>query len=185
MNIMKHMSAADLVWVATALLHREHPKSTGFVPRDIARKVLATEPQHSLDPKTISQHISKHCVANKKPDPSRHRILFQNEDGSYRLYRSGDPFSEGRENGKITPEPAVLAVKYADLLHWYRDEFDQGPIPDRNEDPLLELRGLGSEVWKELGGGEWFIRELRSNWYPNEQSDARQAEHSPGRKRSA
>jgi hypothetical protein len=33
------------------------------------------------------------------------------------------------------------------------------------EDPLLALRGLGKELWKELGGGEKFIHQLRSNWY--------------------
>jgi hypothetical protein len=34
-----------------------------------------------------------------------------------------------------------------------------------DEDPLLALRGLGKELWKELGGGEKFIREMRDNWY--------------------
>jgi hypothetical protein len=33
------------------------------------------------------------------------------------------------------------------------------------EDPLLALRGMGKELWRELGGGEKFIRELRENWY--------------------
>jgi len=35
-------------------------------------------------------------------------------------------------------------------------------------DPILALRGLGKEVWRELGSGENFIRELRSNWYGND-----------------
>jgi hypothetical protein len=34
-----------------------------------------------------------------------------------------------------------------------------------HEDPILALRGLGKELWKELGGGEKFIREMRENWY--------------------
>jgi hypothetical protein len=34
-----------------------------------------------------------------------------------------------------------------------------------DEDPILALRGLGKELWKELGGGEKFIREMRENWY--------------------
>jgi hypothetical protein len=40
--------------------------------------------------------------------------------------------------------------------------------PSKQLDPLLALRGLGRELWKELGGGEKFILELRKNWYGNE-----------------
>jgi hypothetical protein len=32
-------------------------------------------------------------------------------------------------------------------------------------DPILALRGLGKEIWRELGGGEKFIRELRESWH--------------------
>jgi hypothetical protein len=39
------------------------------------------------------------------------------------------------------------------------------PKVSQERDPLLALRGLGKELWKELGGGEKFIHELRSNWY--------------------
>ena len=41
---------------------------------------------------------------------------------------------------------------------------EQKTLPD-GEDPLLALRGLGKELWKELGGGEKFVREMRENWY--------------------
>jgi hypothetical protein len=44
-------------------------------------------------------------------------------------------------------------------------------------DPILALRGVGKELWRELGGGEKFIRELRADWYgakaPTQKSSAR------------
>jgi hypothetical protein len=43
------------------------------------------------------------------------------------------------------------------------------PRPDK--DPILALRGLGKELWKELGGGEKFIREMRENWYGKRETD--------------
>jgi len=46
------------------------------------------------------------------------------------------------------------------------------PKPFEEKDPLLALRGLGKELWKDLGGGEKFIRELRSNSYVKRQDPA-------------
>lgn len=46
------------------------------------------------------------------------------------------------------------------------------PNPFEEKDPLLALRGLGEKHWKELGGGEKFIRELHSNWYGKGQKAA-------------
>jgi hypothetical protein len=40
--------------------------------------------------------------------------------------------------------------------------------PNIDQDPILALRGLGRELWKELGGGEKFIPEMRENWYGRE-----------------
>ena len=39
------------------------------------------------------------------------------------------------------------------------------PNSFEEKDPLLALRDLGKELWRDLGGGEKFIHELRSNWY--------------------
>jgi hypothetical protein len=56
-----------------------------------------------------------------------------------------------------------------------KDPYDQGrnkePNPRSGQaqapeaDPILALRGVGKELWRDLGGGENFIRELRANWY--------------------
>jgi hypothetical protein len=52
-----------------------------------------------------------------------------------------------------------------------KDPYDQGrnkePNPRSGQaqapevDPILALRGVGKELWRDLGGGENFIRELR------------------------
>jgi hypothetical protein len=56
-----------------------------------------------------------------------------------------------------------------------KDPYDQGrnkePNPRSGQaqapeaDPILALRGVGKELWRDLGGGENFTRELHANWY--------------------
>jgi len=162
---MNAISAADLVWIAAASLTREFPDRTGFSPDEIRRRVCELEPDAGFTDATIRTHIGRHCVANKKPDPGKHRKLYANADGTYRLYWPGDPFHPERKNGKILPDPNRTPAKYHDLLDWYRS-LDAGSSKESQEtDPILALRGLGKELWREVGGGEKFIRELRENWY--------------------
>src|SRR3984893_18909003 len=168
MIYMRRLTAATLVWAATATLHKANPERRGFRPREIEQKVLELEPEHGKSSITIKEHITHHCVATRKPDSLPHRMLIQNEDDSYRLYRTGDPCHPGREHGKTTPIRQQMPATYVTLLDWYRNEFDARPALSRAEDPLLALRGLGKELWKGLGGGENFIQGLRSGWYPNE-----------------
>ena len=156
------IKAADLVWIATASLSREHPDRSGFAHEEILRRVNDLEPDHGFPPVTIRTHISIHCVANKPPNPMKHRKLYLNADGTYRLFRQGDSSDPGRRNGKVEPEANSIPEKYRPLVVWYR-QVRPAAVP--KEDPLLALRGLGKELWRELGGGEKFIRELRANWY--------------------
>jgi hypothetical protein len=167
MMIMKMIAAADLVWLATASLEREKPARKGFSHDEIRQRVYAIEPEHGFPDATVRTHITTHCVANKKPDPGKHRKLYMNPDGTYRLYRPGDPCDPGRREGKMSPDPNRIPSKYHDLLEWYRTR-DTGQSPAPEIDPILALRGVGKELWKELGGGEKFIRELRANWYGTE-----------------
>lgn len=64
----------------------------------------------------------------------------------------------------MSPAPNRIPSKYNDLLEWYRTR-DAGQSLAPEVDPILTLRGVGKELWRELGGGEKFIRELRENWY--------------------
>jgi len=182
---MKAISAADLVWIAAASLTREFPERTGFSPDEIRRRVHDLEPDAGFPDSTIRTHIGRHCVANKKPDPGKHRKLYANPDGSYRLYWSRDPFHSERKNGKTLPEPNRIPAKYHELLAWYR-ELDTAPPEELQEtDPILALRGLGKELWRDLGGGEKFIRELRENWYGVDKPARQSAKARPSKRRRA
>ena len=169
-KIMKEISCADLIWVSTALLSREHSERTGFSHDEIRRKAYEIEPGHGFTDSAIRTHISCHCVANAEPDPGKHRKLYRNDDGSYRLYRPGDHYKPARRDGKLLPKRDQLPAKYRDLLDWYESRLGSAQTkPD--DDPILALRGLGKEVWKSLGGGEKFIRDLRENWYGSARLD--------------
>jgi hypothetical protein len=182
---MKDISAANLIWLAVASLSRDDPKRTGFSHDEIRRRVNELEPHHGFPDATIRTHIATHCVANKKPDPGRHRKLYMNPDGSYRLYRPNDSCDLGRKNGKSVPDPNLIPPKYRDLIDWYRTR-DTGPAPISIEgDPILALRGVGKELWKELGGGEKFIRELRENWYGATNPGKMSAPSKSGKKKKA
>ena len=161
--IMKYISAADLVWLATAALTRAHPDRSGFSHDEILGRVEELEPDHGFKAATIPTHITSHCVANKKPDPGKHRKLFLNADGTYRLYRPRDPYHPGRKDGKLLPDANRIPPKYRELLDWYQMTYMHSrPAPD--EDPILALRGLGKDYLRQLGGGEKFLRDLREGW---------------------
>jgi hypothetical protein len=160
MIIMRQISAANLVFLAAASLTREHPDRRDLTHEEIRRRAYELEPEPGQSDHTIRAHISSHCVANKKSDPGKHRKLFINDNGTYRLYRQGDPCDPGRKNGPIAPQPGEVPAKYHELPDWYNSTCENRT----GEDWFASLHGLGAEAWKQLGGGEKFIRELRSNW---------------------
>lgn len=180
---MEPITYADLVWVATALLSRAQPERTGFSHREIRQKVYAIEPAREINDQTVRTHIARHCVANVKPDPGKHRKLYRNPDESYRLYRPGDDYHPDRRNGKTLPKPELLPAKYRELLNWYQSTSRSGGCVTPEKDPILALRGLGKELWKSLGGGEKFIRELRENWYGPASLPAETTGRNPRRKK--
>src|SRR5581483_3562133 len=139
MIIMKRIRCADLVWVATAMLSREHPARAGFTHEEIHRKVYEIEPEHGFTDSAIRTHISSHCVANSDPDPGKHRKLYRNKDGTYRLFRPRDDFRPGRRDGKLLPETEQLPAKYRDLIDWYESMIRASDDMSSNEDPILAL----------------------------------------------
>jgi bifunctional DNA-binding transcriptional regulator/antitoxin component of YhaV-PrlF toxin-antitoxin module len=70
-------------------------------------------------------HASKHCVANKPPNPGRYRILIETTRGRRRLFKKGDPFHPDRQNGKIRPDRADLPPEYQPLIDWYDEVYSQ------------------------------------------------------------
>lgn len=165
---MAKLSIADTVWLATALLHRTHPQAKGFPHEAILRKVSELDP--SLNPRSVSTHLSTHCVASKKANPATLRILSENPDGSLRLFRPGDSFHSTRRTGRTAPKPHALPEQYEYLLKDQTDGSASYLNDSPAEDPILAISGVGKEMWKQLGGGEAFIRALRAEVFPGYES---------------
>jgi hypothetical protein len=158
------MTIADSIWVATALLQKDQPEVTGFDDETILRKTLELDP--TLNPRSVSTHLSSHCVASKKANPQTLRILTKNSDGTLRLYREGDPCHPTRRKGRMAPGPNALPEQYRGLAD-RRGTFSNESAAVVEQDPVLAMRGVGKEMWKALGGGEAFIRALREERFPD------------------
>jgi len=138
------MTLADSVWLATALLHRENSKALDFSGREIIEKATGEKLVEGFRP-GLQVFVSKHCVANKSPNPLRHRILLETTRGRRRLFKQGDPFHPDREGGKIRPDRTELPAEYQPLVDWYDEIYSKAsphrafaPQPD-GMDPLLQL----------------------------------------------
>lgn len=160
-----HILAADRVWIATALLHRENPGREDFSKAEIRDR--GKREGFIGETNTFQVHVNQHCVANRKPNNVNHRMLFRESKGRRRLFRQGDATSPGRI-GKITPNREDIPEKYRFLLDWYQKwsanssrggSGNAGPAID----PLLRLRGSGREIWKHEHADE-FVRNLREGW---------------------
>lgn len=155
------LSVADEVWVATALLHREHPDRESFSAREIEARARREAITPRLRP-GVYVHAIQHGVANRPPNPGRYRILFAVSRSQRRLFRPGDPFHPQRAGARSRPERADLPPRYRSLLDWYAAAFAPATrsAPD---DPLLALRGLGGDLWRGESADDYVAR-LRGGW---------------------
>jgi hypothetical protein len=149
---------ADEVWIATALLHREHPGRADFSLKEIearlSREGLAGENRPGVYP-----HLSVHCVANRPPNGGTYRILFETGPSRRRLYRRGDPYHAKREGGKVAPAREEIPAKYHRLLDWYEREWTPAPT----DDPLLALAARHRALWKHVDADD-YVRQLREGF---------------------
>ena len=60
---------ADEVWIATALLHREHPDRQDFSIQEIVDRARREHPDRDVRP-GVETHVSYHSVAKLKPPDS-------------------------------------------------------------------------------------------------------------------
>lgn len=178
------ITCASEVFIAAALLHREQPGRSDFTIQEIASRA-AKENITGEFRSGINVHASQHCVANRAPNPGKHRMLFATGKHTRRLFLPGDETHEGR-TGKILPDPEELPSRYLPLLDWARRRFEQGPkatigkrayigssavqspsvasgAAGRWLESLFELEGLGKEHWKNVDPDE-FVRKLREGW---------------------
>lgn len=154
------IKVADEVWVATALLHRERPKSRDFTVAEIVARAGKENISGRLRP-GVYQHVVRHAVANRQPTPNRYRLLFATSADRRRLYRIGDPTDPGRLRSKTLPDRDDLPDRYRPLLEWYRTDYARQD--DAEQDPILALIGLGKEIWKGVDPDE-YVRQLREEW---------------------
>jgi hypothetical protein len=153
---------ADEVWIAAALLHREHPNQDDFAVEEIIDRAQKEGIERPLRP-SVYVHVVQHCVANRPPNPGRYRMLFQTAEGRRRLFRKGDTYHPAREGAKITPAPDDLPSAYSDLLAWHRDWSAAAAQSSQKDDPLLALVGSGKGLWSDEHADD-YVRRLREGW---------------------
>ena len=56
---------ADGVWIATALLHREHPDRPDFTESEIQARFLSEGLPRGKNASSLATNINSHCVANR------------------------------------------------------------------------------------------------------------------------
>ena len=140
---------ADEAWIATALLHREHPEAEDFPLKEIHNRAKA-EPEF-LDPRPgarlrpgVWHHIVSHCVASNPRSPAQYRMLHETARGRRRLYRPGDPTHPERK-GKTHPDKDQLPPKYRPLVDWYLEDYiRRPPSGGGSNSPALLLKFAGA-----------------------------------------
>ncbi len=176
---MAVIKVADEVWLATASLHRRYPDREDFSVSEIvaqARDENVTG-AGSLRP-GVQIHAYLHCVANRRPNPARLRMLTETSRGRRRLYRPGDDCHPDRLSGASLPGREALPPACRELLDWYHDDYltretyGAGELElSMNEaasawpvaDPILALKGSGREIWADEDA-DAYVRRLREGW---------------------
>lgn len=145
------VKVADEVWIATALLHQQHPGRDAFPVAEIVDRAAREQLTPYLRP-GVQAHAQQHCVANKRPNPGTYRMLYAPPGGGRRLFRPGDDYHAYRAGGKLTPNQADLPECYWPLLEWYHHEWQphwhehQQPVLPEATSPQLTLAGAPLET---------------------------------------
>jgi hypothetical protein len=115
------VSCAVEVFVATALLHYEQPNRPEFTIQEIVRRAAQENITGEMR-SGVSVHASQHCVANKAPNPNRHKMLFASGRNTRRLLLPGDEIHPER-TGKTFPDAGEVPERYLPLLEWTKERF--------------------------------------------------------------
>jgi hypothetical protein len=152
----------DEVFIATALLHREHPNRDDFTISEIVARAEAESLSGKLRP-AFRAYVSSHAVANRPPSPNRYGILYATGERTRRLIEQGDDVHPGR-TGRSFPSPDEVPPHYRELLEWARRRYSTGGSKPRPWlDGVLQMLGAGEELWR----GEdpdAYVRRLREGW---------------------
>lgn len=153
---------ADEVWIAAALLHKEHPRRVDFSIDEIMDRARAEAGSGELRP-GVYVHVVQHCVANRAPNPGRYRMLYETAPGRRRLFRPGDTYHSAREKSKTVPFLEEMEVRYKPLIRWYNDWTADARSSVVKNDPLLSLYGSGKDLWADEHPDK-YVRRLREGW---------------------
>jgi len=145
------VSCAVEVFVATALLHREFPDQQDFPIQEIVNRAALENLTGSLRP-GVHVHASQHCVANRAPNPLKHRMLFATGKHTRRLVLPSD-IAHPERTGRIFPDRDDLPESYLPLLDWARERFETSlGSPDFwAEDADERVRQLRSDSLMSVG----------------------------------
>jgi len=160
---LKQVKVSTEVWLVTALLHQEQPEREDWTIEEIVRRA-EKEKLHSTVRAGLRAHVTLHCVANRKPNPARLRMLYATSKSGRRLYKPGDPCEEGR-TGPTHPERGEAPTKYHPLLDWYEHEYAK-PAEGGQDDWLrgmYEMVGMGKGMWADEHPDD-YVRRLREGW---------------------
>ena len=116
------VTCAVEVFVATALLHREQPNRPEFTIQEIVRRAAQENITGEMR-QGVSVHASQHCIANKAPNPNRHRMLYASGKNTRRLLQPGDEVHPDR-TGKIFPDLGEVPERYLPLLEWAKRRYE-------------------------------------------------------------
>ena len=148
---------ADEAWIALASLHQKHPKRQSFSAAEIMESAKR-EKAHPESRAGLQPHIYLHNVANLRPNSASYRMFYK-VGAAYRLFRQGDYFHPDRK-GKMAPHREELPRQYHPLLDWYEKEYSRrASATSDDEDPVLQMWGVGKEIWKDEGGDAFIARE--------------------------
>jgi hypothetical protein len=156
------IKVADEVWIAAALLQKEHLTRVDFTPEEIVERAAREEMVEDRRP-GVYVHVIQHCVANRPPNPGRYRMLYETRPGYRRLYRMGDPYDPAREGSKIVPSADEIPPQYGKLLKWYAEWNQRTDARKQSTDPLMALYGKGKKLWADEPADKYVAR-LREGW---------------------
>lgn len=156
------VKVADEVWIATALLHKEHPRRPDFSVEEIVERAKQERLTEELR-RGVYIHAQMHCVANRPPEPNRYRMLFKTTPDRRRLFRPGDPYDPRREGSKTIPVHEEIPENYRYLLKWYRQWSGTKAEGGGKFDALLSLAGSGRDLWAKEHADE-YVNRLREGW---------------------
>jgi hypothetical protein len=150
----------EQVFIATALLHIEHPDRPDFTVGEIVERARHLNASGELRP-GVRIHVYSHSVANRAPSPARYRTLYATSGDRRRLLLAGDDVHPQRK-GIIFPES--LPPRFTELLAWARQRYKSGSAQQRRWlDGVFGMTGMGRELWKDEDPDE-YVRRLRQGW---------------------